>query len=224
MLFTAIGQRGAPRRSARAGSKLKDGRIVVDDERRTSATGVWAAAIAWRAAGPHGRGRRGRQAGGALDRRRARRRLSQEEDRHGRSQHRLSRHQVAEPVLARLGAADRPQGQCRARLSRRLGRRRVEDARRSGPAGRQRLRRALRRAARTRPASIAFNNIELITDRDLEINLREIKEVKRDVARSRPRRVADGSVRRGLFGRPSSSASRRPSATASSSTSAARTA
>ena len=65
-------------------------------------------------------------------------------------QHQFPRHQIAQSVLARLGAADRPQGQCRARVSRRLGRRRVEDARRGGAAGRQCLRRALRRDPRAR--------------------------------------------------------------------------
>jgi glutamate synthase (NADPH/NADH) small chain len=42
MLFTAIGQRGTPELLDGAGIELKDGRIVVDAERRTSLTGVWA--------------------------------------------------------------------------------------------------------------------------------------------------------------------------------------
>ena len=45
---------------------------------------------------------------------------------------------------------------------------------------------------------IGFNNIELITDRDLEINLKEIAEVKKRLARPRAGRFADGAVRRGL--------------------------
>ncbi len=42
MLFTAIGQRGAPEALDGAPIELKDGRIVVDGERRTSLEGVWA--------------------------------------------------------------------------------------------------------------------------------------------------------------------------------------
>ncbi len=42
MLFTAIGQRGTPQALGEAGIETKDGRIVVDAERRTSAAGVWA--------------------------------------------------------------------------------------------------------------------------------------------------------------------------------------
>ena len=42
MLFTAIGQRGAPEALDGAPIDLKDGRIVVDAERRTSLKGVWA--------------------------------------------------------------------------------------------------------------------------------------------------------------------------------------
>ena len=44
-------------------------------------------------------------------------------------------------------------------------------------------------------AMSGFNNIELITDRPLEINLREIKQVKRDWPGSRHGRLADGAVR-----------------------------
>jgi len=42
MLFTAIGQRGTPQALDGAGIELKDGRIVVDPERRTSLERVWA--------------------------------------------------------------------------------------------------------------------------------------------------------------------------------------
>jgi dihydropyrimidine dehydrogenase (NAD+) subunit PreT len=42
MLFTAIGQRGTPKALGGAPIDLKDGRIVVDGERRTSLAGVWA--------------------------------------------------------------------------------------------------------------------------------------------------------------------------------------
>ena len=47
---------------------------------------------------------------------------------------------------------------------------------------------------------IAMNNIELITDRDLEINLQEIKEVKRAWADRAADRVAYGSLRREVLG------------------------
>jgi dihydropyrimidine dehydrogenase (NAD+) subunit PreT len=42
MLFTAIGQRGAPEALDGAAIEIRDGRIVVDAERRTSLEGVWA--------------------------------------------------------------------------------------------------------------------------------------------------------------------------------------
>ena len=42
VLFTAIGQRGTPESLDGAGIEIKDGRIVVDAERRTSLEGVWA--------------------------------------------------------------------------------------------------------------------------------------------------------------------------------------
>jgi dihydropyrimidine dehydrogenase (NAD+) subunit PreA len=42
---------------------------------------------------------------------------------------------------------------------------------------------------------LGLNNIELITDRPLEVNLREIKAVKRDLARPRDDRVDHGAVR-----------------------------
>ena len=42
MLFTAIGQRGTPEALSGAQIELKDDRVVVDGERRTSLKGVWA--------------------------------------------------------------------------------------------------------------------------------------------------------------------------------------
>jgi dihydropyrimidine dehydrogenase (NAD+) subunit PreT len=42
VLFTAIGQRGTPEALDGAGIEIKNGRIVVDAERRTSLAGVWA--------------------------------------------------------------------------------------------------------------------------------------------------------------------------------------
>jgi dihydropyrimidine dehydrogenase (NAD+) subunit PreT len=42
VLFTAIGQRGAPEAFDGAPIEVRDGRIVVDDQRRTSLNGVWA--------------------------------------------------------------------------------------------------------------------------------------------------------------------------------------
>ena len=62
------------------------------------------------------------------------------------------------------------------RLRRRLGRRRLEDHRRADP---QRDRRASARSTTTASAIVGLNNIELITDRPLEVNLAEIRDVKR---------------------------------------------
>ena len=70
----------------------------------------------------------------------------------GRPPQQLRRHQIAEPVLAGLGAADRQGLQRHARLQGGLGRRGLEDARR-GPAHRQRQRPALRRDLGRRPAA-----------------------------------------------------------------------
>lgn len=42
MLFTAIGQRGTPETLGAAGIEFKEGKIVVDNERRTALEGVWA--------------------------------------------------------------------------------------------------------------------------------------------------------------------------------------
>ena len=61
-------------------------------------------------------------------------------------------------------------------------------------AGGQRQRAALRRAARPDRRLLGFNNIELITDRDLELNLREIAEVKRRLVRPRHGGVDHGAL------------------------------
>ena len=53
---------------------------------------------------------------------------------------------------------------------------------------------------------VGFNNIELITDRPLEVNLHEIKQVKRDWPDRAHGRLADGAVRGGRAGRASSPA------------------
>ena len=130
-----------------------------------------------------------------------------------------------EPVLARLGAADRQGLQCRARLRGRLGRRGLEDAGRGRPPivnvngpryGAHRTRQDRR--------VLGFNNIELITDRPLEVNLREITRGQARLARPGAGRLADGAVRRAEPGRRSWPRVEDTGATASSSTSAARTA
>jgi len=56
----------------------------------------------------------------------------------------------------------------------------VEDAGRGRPAGGQRQRPALRCDLGADRRLLGLNNIELITDRDLQVNLREIKQVKKD--------------------------------------------
>jgi dihydropyrimidine dehydrogenase (NAD+) subunit PreA len=76
----------------------------------------------------------------------------------------------------------------------------------------------------TPTALLGFNNIELITDRPLQTNLEEIRAVKRNW----PDRALVVSLmvpcRKKAPGRPSCRWSKTPAATASSSTSAARTA
>jgi glutamate synthase (NADPH/NADH) small chain len=42
MLFLAIGQRGAPEALGAAPIEVREGRLVVDAERRTTLEGVWA--------------------------------------------------------------------------------------------------------------------------------------------------------------------------------------
>ena len=70
VVFTAIGQTGAPGIFGAEAPALKDGKLVVDDERRTSLKGVWAGGdcVAGGLDLTVERGR-GRQAGGALDHR-----------------------------------------------------------------------------------------------------------------------------------------------------------
>ena len=138
--------------------------------------------------------------------------------------HHFLRHPVAEPVLARLGAADRQGLQRRPRLRGRLGRRGLEDARRE-------VRRSSTSTARaTAPCTshdrrvLGFNNIELITDRPLEREPRGDPAGQARLARPRAGRLAHGAVRRGRAGEAILPRSRTPAPTASSSTSAARTA
>ena len=78
-------------------------------------------------------------------------------------------------------------------------------------------------STRRRSAWSGFNNIELITDRPLEVNLREIARGQEALPEARGHRLADGRVQ-ATTGARSSSAPRTPAATGSSSTSAARTA
>ena len=84
--------------------------------------------------------------------------------------------------------------------------------------------RATARCSRHDRRMLGFNNIELITDRPLQINLDEIARGQARLARPRAGRLADGAVRRRARGRRSCRGSRTPAPTASSSTSAARTA
>ncbi|KAF1854893.1 hypothetical protein Lal_00008373 [Lupinus albus] len=81
-------------------------------------------------------------------------------------------------LLAGLCPADRQGLQRRARLQGGLGRRGVEDAGLRRPARRQRQRPALRRNLGADRRLLGLNNIELITDRPLQINLQEMKQVK----------------------------------------------
>jgi dihydropyrimidine dehydrogenase (NAD+) subunit PreA len=89
------------------------------------------------------------------------------------------RHQIPEPVLAGLGPADGQGIQRRARLQGGLGRRGVENAGLDPPIVNVNGPRygAIWGADRR---LLGLNNIELITDRPLDVNLREIKQVKRD--------------------------------------------
>ena len=83
-----------------------------------------------------------------------------------------------EPVLAGFGAANRQGLQCRARFQGGLGWCRLENAW-PRPAYRQCQRPAIWGDLGGDRRLLGLNNIELITDRPLDINLREIKEVKR---------------------------------------------
>ena len=180
-LFKAIGQAFVPQ--ALDGShevlELEGGRIAVDAERRTSLPGVWAGGDCVAggkdltvAAVEDGKQALCRSTGcsrASCPWRRS------EGKRHGRSPRQFLRHQIAEPVLAGLRAADRQGLQRRARLQGRLGRRGLEDARAKDPpivnVNGPRYGAFTGRTG----ACIGFNNIELITDRPLEVNLHEIK-------------------------------------------------
>jgi len=84
------------------------------------------------------------------------------------------RYRVSQPVLAGVGAADEHGRSGDARVRRRMGRCRMEDNRRAI------------QTLSSRYGAIDFNgmkmmglnNIELISDRPIEVNLREIAEVR----------------------------------------------
>ncbi len=107
---------------------------------------------------------------------------------------RLRRHQVAEPVLAGLGAADRQGIQRRARLQGGLGRRGVEDARR-GPAHRQRRRSALRRHPCRRPSPDRPQQHRADHRPRTAGQSRGDQAGQARLAGPRPRRLADGALR-----------------------------
>ena len=71
---------------------------------------------------------------------------------------------------------------------------------------------------------MGFNNIELITDRPIEVNLQRDRRGKAPLPEARRHRLADGRIASARRGTRSCSAPRTPAPTASSSTSAARTA
>ena len=88
---------------------------------------------------------------------------------HGRHSQQLRRHQIAESVLAGLRAADRQGLQCRSAPSGRAGaawcgRRSARKARRSSTS----TARAMARSGAADGRLLGLNNIELITDRDLQ--------------------------------------------------------
>ena len=231
LVFKAIGQTFVPADvDGAARSRWRAAASRSTPSGRTSLAGrLGRRRLRRRRRGPHRRGGRGRQAGRAVDRPRISRAplsaRAREEHDHGRPAHQFRRHQVAQPVLARLRAADRQGLQRRARLRGGLGRRGLEDARRGRPAGRQRQRPALRRDLGRRPPPARPQQHRADhRPRRCEINLREIKQVKTRLAGPRADRLADGAVRGGEPGRRSCRWSRRPAPTASSSTSAARTA
>ena len=220
-MFTAIGQKRSARPLRRRGARAeRTARSSSTASAAPALPGVWAGGDCVLggedltvSAVEDGK------AGGALDRRGARRlrRLNLDsEDAMADLRTQFPRHQIAQPVLARLGAADRPQDQRRARVPRRLGRRRLEDAWRGRAAGRQRIGRALWRAPWAGPAP------DRVQQHRADHRPRPRDQPARDqggqarLARSRAGRLADGALRRGVAGRRSSPASKRPNATASS--------
>ena len=152
------------------------------------------------------------------------RRSSPEENHHGRSLGLVLRHQGAEPVLARVAPpTDKAYNVERAFRAgwggvvwKTLGEDGPPIVNVSGP----------RYDAWHGPdrRMIGFNNIELITDRPFEVNLHEIQRGQDALSGPGVDRVADGDLRRGWRREAIMRASRPPVATASSSTSAVRTA
>ena len=114
---------------------------------------------------------------------------------HGRHPQQFRRHQIAKPVLAGLGAADRQGLQRHPRLQGGLGRRGVEDARRGRAAGRQRQRPALRRdLGRRSPPARPEQHRAHHRPRPLRESARD-QAGQEGLAGPRHRRVADGALR-----------------------------
>ena len=182
MLFLAIGQRGAPEALDGAPIEVKDGRIVVDAERRTTLAGrLGRRRLRLRRPGPDGERRRGRQAGGALDRGRARRDRAPDLSEDPMADLRTNFLGVKSPNPFWLASAPPTDRKVNVERAFRAGWGGVV-WKTLGEAGPPVVNvSGARYGAIHGPDRrlIAMNNIELITDRDLEINLQEIKEVKR---------------------------------------------
>ena len=186
MLFTAIGQRGTPETLGAAGIEIKEGRIVVDDERRTTLEGVWAG-------GDCVLGGQDLTVSAVEDAKLAARSIisalgrsaadfqDQEKNEDPMADLRTSFLGVTSPNPFWLASAPPTDRKINVERAFRAGWGGVV-WKTLGEAGPPCVNvSGARYGAIHGPDRrlIAMNNIELITDRDLEINLREIKEVKR---------------------------------------------
>ncbi len=221
-VFKAIGQKFVKdpvNGKAQESLDLADGKIAVNEEMKTSLRQrLGRRRLRHQRHRPDRAERRGRQGRRPRDRPHSARRDNSErlerENRHGRPSHQLHRHQVAESVLAGLGAADGQGIQRRARLQGGLGRRGLEDPGRRPADGECQL--ALRRAAFRRPAH------DRLQQHRADHRPAARRQPARDqagearLARPRGRRLADGAVHRGGLEDRSCRMSRRPRPTRSS--------
>ena len=217
------------RRPAGAGLTLEGGRIVADADGRTGARRcLGRRRLSRRRPRPDGRGGRARQARRASSTPHSHRCAPRLTPPEGATMADLSNTFVGirspNPFWLASAPPTDKEYNVAARLRGRLGRRGLEDARRGRAADRQRQRPALRRAARARPARDRLQQHRAHHRPAAADQPRRDPPGQARLARPRAGRLADGAVRRRARGRRSWRGSRTPAPTASSSTSAARTA
>ena len=120
------------------------------------------------------------------------------EEHHGRSSQRIPGDTISQPLLARIGTADRPGVQCRPGVQGWVGRRGLEDPRR-GPSHRQCERAALQRHSRRRSPSDRIHQYRVDHRPAPACQSAGDQEGQARVAGPGHRRFAHGALRRGCL-------------------------